>query len=284
MVYVSSTCAKAETINEAVTTLAEDGYKNIELSGGTNYYEGYKNDLLRLQDKHSLNYLVHNYFPPPMEPFILNLASLDDDLYKKSINHCKLAIKLSKKLGSKKYGIHAGYLLDFPSSEAGKRIAYRSLNNRRKALNRFCEAWDIVTDIAGQDVQLYIENNVFSKTNSITYNEENPFLFTDYEGYLELKEKIDFRVLLDLAHLKISANSLGLSFKGELKNLLPLTDYIHLSGNDGLHDQNLGLESDPEIVSVLAGCNLNGKSVTLEVYGDTKSLMGSFKTVQEIVN
>jgi len=46
-----------------------------------------------------LNYLIHNYFPPPSKPFVLNLASLDDKLYKQSIDLCINAIKLSKNLG-----------------------------------------------------------------------------------------------------------------------------------------------------------------------------------------
>ena len=40
---------KAETIKESVQELSENGFVNIELSGGTRYYVGYENDLLKLK-------------------------------------------------------------------------------------------------------------------------------------------------------------------------------------------------------------------------------------------
>ena len=119
---------------------------------------------------------------------MLNLASLDDDIYKKSIELCKDAIRLSKKIGGKHYGVHGGFLIDFRPKQAGKKIDYQHLNNKQKAINRFSDAWNILLDEANNYVSLYVENNVFSKTNSKTYLQENPFLLTSYSGYLELKE------------------------------------------------------------------------------------------------
>jgi sugar phosphate isomerase/epimerase len=284
MIYVSSCCVKSNSIKDSVSILAENGISNIELTGGTKYYDNYVEDLLRLRDKHSLNYTVHNYFPPPPQHFMLNLASLDDELYKQSIEHCKLAISLCKQLGSNKYGVHAGFLIDFSTDEAGKKISYRVLNDRNKSLVRFSEAWDILVEEAGMDVKLYVENNVFSKTNAKTYDGENPFLLTDYESYLELDDNMDFNLLLDLAHLKVSVTSLGLSFKNEVNRLIPLTDYIHISGNDGLHDQNLGLEGDEELKSILCNSDLTGKIITLEVYDGMSSILQSIETIQSIRN
>ena len=121
---------KVETISESVTTLAEVGFKNIELSGGTKYYTNYENDLLRLQDKYALNYQVHNYFPPSKKSFVLNLASMDDEICGQSIQLCKRAIRLSKKLGGMRYGVHAGFLIDIKPQEGGKKIGYRQLSDR----------------------------------------------------------------------------------------------------------------------------------------------------------
>ena len=44
-------------------------------------------------------------------------------------------------------------------------------------------------------------------------------------------------------------------FTEEVRKLLPLTDYIHISGNDGQHDQNKGLKGDHEIINILSGIN-----------------------------
>ena len=113
MIFVSSSCVVSKTIGESVLALANEGFVNIELSGGTEYYNDYLDDLFDLKRKYSLQYLVHNYFPPPEDHFMLNLASLDNDLYNSSIKHYKNAITLCKRIGSLKYGIHAGFLMDF---------------------------------------------------------------------------------------------------------------------------------------------------------------------------
>ena len=72
-------------------------------------------------------------------------------------------------------------------------------------------------------------------------------------------------MLLDVAHLKVSANSLGLNFAQELENMINHADYIHLSNNNGIRDQNLGFWEDKSILKQLAKYNLNNKNLTLEI-------------------
>jgi len=284
MIYISSSCVKNNTIKESVLELAQEGYKNIEISGGTKYYDGYVNDLLDLKDNYNLNYLLHNYFPPPQEPFILNIATLNDELYQKSIDHCLSAVNLCKLLGSKKYAIHAGFLIDFTPEEAGKKISLRKVNDRNVAIERFANAWGTITEAAAEDVTLYIENNVYSQTNYATYEGNNPFLLTDYDGYLELSEKINFTVLLDLAHLKVSCHTLKLDFLSQSSQLMQQTDYFHVSGNDGLHDQNHGIEHDMDVIRFLENCDLSGKTLTLEIYNGLDSIHSSFEKLEAFQN
>ena len=277
MIYVSSCSVRADSIRESVDTLAKAGIRNIELTGGTRYYPEYEDDLLELKIKYDLNYLVHNYFPPPPEPFILNLATLDEKVHKLSVEHCLNAIKLSRRLGCEKYGVHAGFLIDFSMSEVGKKIERRRLYDRAKAMKQFINAWNILKSEASKDIRLYIENNVISSTNARTYQGENPFLLTDYSGYQELKEHLEFTLLLDLAHLKVSVNSLDLDFSNEARQMLSLTDYLHISGNDGLHDQNNGIENDVEIQGVLKQSDITGKTITLEIYEGIPSILKSME-------
>ena len=284
MIYVSTACVRNNSIKDSVIELAQQGYKNIELTGGTKYYDGYERDLLELKESHNLNYLVHNYFPPPNEHFILNIASLNDDLYEKSIEHCIRAVNLCKLLGSKKFAIHAGFLIDFTPEEAGKKISLRKVNDRSEAIGRFSKAWEIISDAAGDDVSLYIENNVYSQTNYKTYEGNNPFLLTDYEGYLELSRSLKFSVLLDLAHLKVSCHTLNLDFVSQSRLLMQETDYFHLSGNDGLHDQNHGISQDMEVMQFLEHCDLTGKTFTLEVYNGLDNIRSSFEKIEALIN
>ena len=121
--YVSSACVKHNKISDSVEVLAGAGFKNIELSGGTKYYEGYEEDLIELREKYNLNYLVHNYLPPPREDVVLNLASLNDEIYQRTLQHFEKAFLFLKKLGLKKFGFHAGFFIDVSPSEVGKNIS-----------------------------------------------------------------------------------------------------------------------------------------------------------------
>jgi sugar phosphate isomerase/epimerase len=280
MIYISSRCINTETIRESVKTLAKAGFKNIELSGGTNYSPNYKRDLLRLQDKYELNYQVHNYFPPPTKPFVLNLASLDDDVREQSIQLCKKAIRLSKILSGKRYGVHAGFLIDIKLQEIGKKIDHRQKSKKNNALKKFANSWKQIGDEADGELSLYIENNVFSSTNAKTYFGSNPFLLTNYEGYKELKEYLDFNLLLDVAHLKVSANTLSLDFEDELGKLFKQTDYIHLSDNDGLHDQNRGLNYSNNQLEILSKLSFKDKTCTLETYTNMKDIRTNYSIVK----
>ena len=134
MIYVSSSCVKYKKIQDSVVALVNHGFKNIELSGGTEYYDGFEDDLLELKARYNLNYICHNYFPPPKCSFVLNLASLDNEIYEKTLNHLVHAIELSKRLDAKKFGFHAGFLVDIKVSEIGQKISKNDLYNKCPAI------------------------------------------------------------------------------------------------------------------------------------------------------
>ena len=160
MIYVSSSCVKHKKIKDSILELVNNGFNNIELSGGTEYYDGFIDDLLELKDKHSLNFICHNYFPPPKEHFVLNLASLDNNIYEKTLNHLKQTILLSEKLGAKKFGFHAGFFIDIKVKEVGKKITRENLYNKEESIKRFCDGFLSLRSLT-QNINLYIENNVF---------------------------------------------------------------------------------------------------------------------------
>lgn len=82
MIYVSSTCVRQHNIADVIRRLAGAGIRNIELSGGTDYYDGIEREIGQLQREYNLRYACHAYFPPPEEPFVVNLASCNDRIYK----------------------------------------------------------------------------------------------------------------------------------------------------------------------------------------------------------
>ncbi|MGM0520261.1 MAG: TIM barrel protein [Campylobacterota bacterium] len=283
MIYVSSSCVKQKKIKDSVQELVDNGFKNIELSGGTEYYDGFEDDLLEQKEKYNLNYVCHNYYPPPKKHFVLNLASLNDEIYEKSFNHIVEAIELSKKLGAKRYGFHAGFFIDIKVSEIGKKISKNSLFDKQKAMQRFCDGFEKLQILAG-NVKLYVENNVFSSTNYETYNGDNIFMLTSSNEYDELKNKIDFNLLLDVAHLKVSSKTLGLDFEDELKKMIAISDYIHISDNDALHDLNHKLQKDSSLVELLKQQSIKNKDFTLEIYDDLDKIRDSYTLLGELIS
>ncbi len=283
MIYISSSCVKHSKIKDSVQELVDNGFRNIELSGGTEYYDGFEDDLLELKNKYDLNYICHNYFPPPKEHFVLNLASLDDNIYNKTMEHLKSAIKLSKKLGAKRFAFHAGFFIDIKVSEIGKKITKESLFDKKKSIQRFCNGFNELKTLAS-DVELYIENNVFSSTNAKTYNNDNFFMLTNTNECDKLKEKIDFNLLLDIAHLKVSSNTLDLNFEDELNKMMSVSDYVHISDNDALHDLNYRLETNSDLVKLLKKQDLKNKNFTLEIYDEMENIKRTYKILEDIIN
>jgi sugar phosphate isomerase/epimerase len=281
MIYISSSCIKSKNIKDTITLLVKNGFKNIELSGGTEYYEGLIDDLLDLKNKYNLNYLCHNYFPPPKEHFVLNLASLDKTIYAKSLEHIEEAIKLSIKIGSPKYSFHAGFFVSPDVNQLGKLFSPTKLYDKKEALTQFCSGYRYLKKIA-DGIDLYIENNVLSYSNHKIYK-YNPLMLLTYADFVELKQEIDFNLLLDVAHLKVNCNTLSLNFEEQLHNLFLVSDYIHLSDNDSMHDRNIEVKKDSELYNILKHLDSRGKTITLEIYEEIDKIKNTFNNIGHII-
>lgn len=214
------------------------GIKNIELSGGK-YDPNVVTNINNLRNKAYFG--VHNYFPPPSKGFVLNLGSTNSYIYKKSINHVKKAIDLCNKIKSQEYSIHAGFRLDPEVDELGKKISSkRKLISKKECEENFYSALEEI-NCYGQmkGVKIYIENNVVTKWNQKQFN-ENPFLLSDAKDFFSFLEKSpkNIKLLIDVAHLKVSANTLNFDPINLLRSLNKETSAYHLSDNDGLSDTN----------------------------------------------
>jgi sugar phosphate isomerase/epimerase len=283
MIFVSSSAVKSEKIIDAVKTLADAGFSNIELSGGTKYYEGYSNDLYNLKNDYNLNFLLHNYFPPPRKEFVLNLASLNDEIYYMSMDHVKKAIDLSIHLEAEKYAFHSGFLLDISLNEIGKIISNEKLFDSKRAMDRFINSINELTKYANGEVDLYIENNVISKNNFDSFDKNNPFFFTFADEYFDISKRSEIKPLIDMAHLFVSSNTLELDFEQEFDKLFEQTDYIHLSSNNGDADRNEAFSNNHIILNTLNKYDLSNKTFTLEIYDDLVQIRNSYKLLEKII-
>ena len=72
MIFVSTCGFRDIDGAKAAKKMINAGIRNIELSGGL-YNKKTVSSLIKTSDRANLQ--IHNYFPPPEIPFVLNLAS-----------------------------------------------------------------------------------------------------------------------------------------------------------------------------------------------------------------
>lgn len=283
MIYVSTACVKRNKICEILKDYAEHGIRNIELSGGTRYYDGLENDLLRLQSEYGLTYACHAYFPPPKEDFVVNLASCNDEIYQHSINHYLECIELLRIMNCKVLSVHAGFLIEVGVQEIGKLIANYVTYDTETAIDRFCSAYKRIEECANSyGIDMFLENNVVSWKNYLQWGMQNHMLMTDYGSIMEMKRKMDFQLLLDLGHLKVSSNSLGLSFEGQLQKLSPQIQWFHVSNNNSIEDEHRILSDGDQIISMLQKYGRQNIPITLEAKGEIEEVVKCYRLLENV--
>lgn len=282
MIYISSSCVKHKKITDSVQELVNIGFKNIELSGGTEYSDSIEEDLLEMKKKFNLNFQCHNYFPPPKEPFVLNLSSTNENIFPKSIANIKAALSLSRKLGANKFGFHAGFYFNPEIDQLGRGIIPQELENKSIALNQFLKAYNELNSFES-DIELYIENNVLSYENYHNFG-YNPFMLTNRKEYDALQSDLIFNLLFDIAHLKVTCRTLGLDFNEEFNYLIDKSTYIHISNNDGRADTNQFFTKDSDVFKLLSEHSLKDKTITLEIYEPKDKILSSYELLQTLIN
>ena len=282
MIYVSTACINEKKLNENLKIFNKLNIKNIELTGNISFEKNYKKILKYYKINHKFNFLIHNYFPIPKKPFMLNLGTENTYLNKKSVDNCLKAIDLCNQLKIKKFSVHAPFLVNFKTSEAGKKIKERKISNKSKILKIFKKNFTLLKKYIDNDVKLYVENNVLSKENFINFGKKNPLMLTSFKDFDDMRQELNFKPLLDVGHLKVSSKTLGLNFKEEFDNFSKYTDFIQVSDNNGLKDQNYKLKKNGMIFNKLK--TLKGKQITysIEVYGKSENFLNTLKTLKKI--
>ena len=88
MIFISTGGFSKKKGTDAYQYLKKKGLKNIEFSGGK-YIKNFNYSI----NKYKNNTQIHNYFPPPKLPFVLNLSSKNKKISSKSFNFVKRNIK-----------------------------------------------------------------------------------------------------------------------------------------------------------------------------------------------
>ncbi|MDC6477656.1 TIM barrel protein [Candidatus Pelagibacter sp.] len=263
-VFVSTGFYKKNSPNEIIKIFINNKIRSIELSGGKHINKSQINKLKLLNNK-GLKIRIHNYFPAPRSPFVINLASESKVIIKKSISQLKKSILLAKDLNNEFFSFHAGFRVDPKPKQLGKKLKKISLVDKKKAEKIFFDNLILLNLFAKKNnVKLLIENNVVNKKNFETFG-GNPLLMTNPIDIISFFEKLpkDIGFLLDVGHLKVSSKTEKFDLNNGMIKLKNIVTGYHLSENNGLEDQNKNFARNAWFLRHLKK-NLN--YYTLEIY------------------
>ncbi|MBK6626080.1 MAG: GNAT family N-acetyltransferase [Flavobacteriales bacterium] len=240
---VMSSLAFAGLTPEAMIAEADREFMALEFSSGMPFHP----DMEELFRTAPMRRFAHNYFPAPAEPFVLNLGSADDSIRDRSIAHCVRGMQLSHAVGAPFFSVHAGFCVDPRPSELGRRLEQVAHIDRALHWARFTEAVrQVLARTRDLPTGLLIENNVLAPVNRYA-DGTNPLLNVEAGEQLRLLDDVpDARLglLLDTAHLKVSARTLGSDAAEAAGLLLPQVRCVHHSDNGGEVDDNQGFGAD----------------------------------------
>jgi len=277
MIYLSTGGFQNLTPQSVIQKFNEKGIKSIELSGGK--YVDQKKIIKFLKKRNDLNYSLHNYFPVPKKSFVINLASIEKKIFKKTFLNIKKSINISSKLNLKYFSFHAGFLFNPNIKDLGKKFTKVKLQNRKKSMKLFLNRVNLLAKGAKKNnVKILIENNVITKENYKRFNQD-PLLLTHPKEIIDFFRKCHKNVglLLDVGHLKVSAKTYGFDIFKAHEMLKPYIDGYHLSDNDGLKDSNDEFTKNSWFYN---GLKKDVKYISIEVY--SKNLK-KLKSLQQLI-
>lgn len=235
-VAISTLAFLGQKIEEIIEEAERESYI-IEFSSGLPY----RSDMKEIYQNAKIERLPHNYFPAPEVPFVLNLASSDAGIREMSVDHCIQGLELAVHSKSPFYAAHAGFCIDPAPSELGHKLSQNQEFNREENWNLFISSVQSVLKEAQRlNIDFLIENNVVADFN-IRSDGRNPLLCGNPDEIERLVHEIGndrFGILLDTAHLKVSATVLGFQLDSAVRRILPYLRGCHHSDNEGKRDTN----------------------------------------------
>lgn len=239
---MSSLAFMGQAAEEMIALCQENDFA-LEFSSGMPY----RADMEQVFLDAPLERFAHNYFPAPEIPFVLNLGSADEQIRRTSILHCVNGIRLSHAVGAPFFSAHAGFCIDPKPAELGRQLSRVEGFDREMHWNLFLESVrELLMLTSDLPTGFLVENNVLAKMN-VYADGSNPLLCAEPGEMLALLREIPdprLGILLDTAHLKVSALTLGFDATEAAKIVLPFTRCIHHSDNDGLQDNNRPFGTD----------------------------------------
>lgn len=283
--YVSTTYfgdgSKAE---DALKDLDSLQIKNIEL--GSNHAA---NSADNIKLSKNIEYIVHNYFPPKEDNFIINIASSSVQIQNKSVLFIKNTVSWCHKRGIKYYTIHPGYFAE-AISQLGQKGKNRNFDlkfdkkstrskNKKKVTEKAIRIINNLYKFAEGKIQLLIENqgSITSKGMTLFDSVEELRLLKNYTGN---KLRLNF----NLAHALLA--NMELSNDQVFNFISRNSPFFEVSELRGANDSHLPVFPNKGSIGKLLvnkkDCFRN-KNLILEFRNtDKSSLKSSFNAVSQL--
>lgn len=260
-IFVSTACLpEVQKVNSRVSLYQSHGLNAIELGAGISSNEVIPSQISGI----GCNFLVHNYFPPPIDSFVLNLASSNSNIRQRSIDFVSDAIALTASLDAQFYSVHAGFITDPTSFEKNSFVLPNpsSPDASGCALNLFIDALKIGINCAEHfGVGLLVENNL------CTTALRGKLLLQTADEFMELFDKLNLKnlgLLLDTGHLNVTAHTFGFDPMSFVDRVAPHIRAFHVHDNDGITDTHRPIQSGSWIIDVLRNPKFAGFPIIVE--------------------
>lgn len=266
-VYVSTACLEERVpMQTRIRQYLDADLQNIEL--GANVVVSSPRKIVQFHAP-GATFLIHNYFPPPPEPFVLNLASPDPDIRERSIQFVSDALRISAKLKSPFYSVHAGFISD-PIAFGTNSYVFpetASEHAQHTAFERFCSALEIIlTEARKLDLRILVENNV------CTEELKGKLLLQTAEEFEELFACVpdsNLGILLDFGHLNVTARTFEFNHLSFISKLAARIGAFHVHDNNGLSDEHKPITADSWELEVLQQANFSSTPLIVEAKFDS---------------
>jgi len=235
--------SNGQRLQEALDLCKDSEISSIELGSNHCYEQSYN-----YVSGYDFHILVHNYFPIPKESFVVNIASLNEDIRKKSIEHIKKAINFCCDFDGLLYTFHPGFLTDpTGSSLSTKNHDFQWEDeklkniNYSKALEIFYSSLDEILKyslLKKIPVAIETEGSISKKDHLIMQQPE------EYQKLMVNYSSSDLGVNLNIGHLNLAAKAFNFNHQAFVNLIEEYIVALELSHNDGKEDQHLPLHED----------------------------------------
>lgn len=238
--FVSTGAFGSGHLQEILQLAKDNQIYNIELSSGIQFDEDVV-EIARSFHAAPMRFLVHNYFPPHAEPFVINPASTDPNESARLFEHVNVAMDLCVEFGAPFFSMHGGFAADVQSNHLGSKLPSASPAQAQSAYESFVKMTKSLAVEAGRrDIKVLIENHVVAPFNLSNGRNLSLFVSTPDEifRFLADVDSPHVALLLDIGHLNVTAATFGQDPVEWLSSLSRVTLAVHVSGNDGTRDSN----------------------------------------------